>query len=242
VCTATFIPLKNNSYLFTHNRDEKISRSIATLPRRYKMGDGAVVMPKDPVSNGTWIATSSCVFSMCILNGGFQKHESLPTYAKSRGQIILDFFNYGDAQKMCDEYVWSGYEAFTFIIVQHIDKVVHLFEIVWSGSEISLVIKDATVAHIWSSSTLYTTAEKQKRQQWFHTFIENHSEISENEIIQFHHFVPTDTSDEGFIIDREHSGRKTVSLTCIHNFRNENCTFYYKDFMQDKEEKIILLK
>jgi Transport and Golgi organisation 2 len=242
VCTATFIPLKNNSYLFTHNRDEKVNRTIATLPRRYKMGDGAVVMPVDPISNGTWIATSSCVFSLCILNGGFEFHESVPPYAKSRGQIILDFFKYGDAQKMCYEYDWSGYEPFTFLIVQHINKVVHLFEIVWNGSKINLNIMDATEPHIWSSSTLYTAAEKQKRQQWFYAFVENQSEISETEIIQFHHFVPKDANDEGFIIDRELSGRKTVSLTCIHNFRNENCTFYYKDFIQHKEEKIILLK
>jgi Transport and Golgi organisation 2 len=242
VCTATFIPLPSNSYLFTHNRDEKISRSIATLPRRYKMGDGAVVMPIDPLSNGTWIAMSSCVFSLCILNGGFQFHESKPPYLQSRGQIILDFFKYGDARKMSIEYDWTNYEAFTFIIVQHINKVVFLFEIVWDGAQIHYTQKDASLPYIWSSSSLYSAIEKSKRQIWFNAFIDSHPTISEEDIIDFHHFSPENKEVEGLIIDRENTGRKTVSLSCIHNQQNNHCTFYYKDFIKSKMEKIRLYK
>jgi Transport and Golgi organisation 2 len=242
VCTATFIPLKNNSYLFTHNRDEKINRSIATLPRRYAMGDGAVVMPKDPQSDGTWIATSNCVFSLCLLNGGFINHESKPPYKNSRGQIILDFFNFGDAKKMSEEYDWTNYEAFTLIIIQHINKLVHLFEIVWDGKQIFFAEKDATKNYIWSSSTLYTAEEKLQKQNWFTNFTEKNIEISEEDVIQFHHFSPNQNEQEGMLIDRKNTGRKTVSLSCIFNNQNEICTFYYKDFLQNKTEKIRLIK
>jgi hypothetical protein len=200
------------------------------------MGSGQVLMPKDAESNGTWIATSNCVFSLCILNGGFQNHVSQAPYAKSRGSIILDFFNYGDAQKMSEQHNWLDYEAFTLIVVKHVKDTIELSEIVWHQNQIYFKQLDATKPHIWSSSTLYSDAEKNQRQIWFHDFINNHTEPEKDDIIGFHHFAPTTNDAEGFVIDRKETGRKTVSLSNIHNQKNQVCSFYYKDFLNNKTE------
>ena len=58
MCTATYIPIpKQNSFVFTHNRDEFINRQVSHLSY---LDDLEILCPKDPKAHGTW-------YILCII-------------------------------------------------------------------------------------------------------------------------------------------------------------------------------
>lgn len=242
MCTVTYLPTNNNSYIITHNRDEKSARTQALPPKRYVVNDVTVYYPKDATANGTWIAMSGCAFSLCLLNGGFIAHESKPPYLKSRGQIILDFFKYNDAEKMCAEYNFFNIEPFTLIVVMQLNKVTSLSEIVWDGLQIHHKKLNASIPQMWSSSTLYSEADRLQRKKWFEAWIAENKKFTQKDIVQFHHYSPLDINAEGLIIDRNNGEKITVSLTSIENNENEICTIYYKDFLNNKDYRSKIYK
>jgi hypothetical protein len=242
VCTVTYLPVNNNSYILTHNREERSVRKQALPPKRYLVNDVSIYYPKDAEANGTWIAMSGCAFSLCLLNGGFVAHESKPPYAKSRGQIILDFFKFKDVDKMCVEYDFTNIEPFTLIILLQQNKKISLFEIVWNGIKICNTKIDEAKPQMWSSSTLYTPTDRVQRKKWFDEWVENNKNFTQKDIVNFHHYAPTDKDAEGFIIDRNKGEKITVSLTSIENFENEICTIYYKDFLNNKDYRSKIFK
>ena len=91
MCTVTFIPLKNNRFVLTSNRDESPQRSPETISSLRKEGQ-EIIFPKDKGAGGSWIAASSQDRLVCLLNGAFDCHQRTPPYRKSRGQMVLDFF------------------------------------------------------------------------------------------------------------------------------------------------------
>nr|MBP6455490.1 NRDE family protein [Chitinophagaceae bacterium] len=86
MCTVSFLPVNKTSFILTHNRDEHINRGVAFLPIFYEISSNKIVFPKDSKANGTWISTSKN-YSLCLLNGGFEKHKHEPPYKHSRGQL-----------------------------------------------------------------------------------------------------------------------------------------------------------
>ena len=59
MCTVTYLPLQDNGFILTSNRDEAIVRKISLPPAKYTINNTSVFFPKDQEANGTWIATSS---------------------------------------------------------------------------------------------------------------------------------------------------------------------------------------
>ncbi|GBL36066.1 hypothetical protein EMGBS15_16610 [Filimonas sp.] len=92
MCTVTYLPVSSSSFILTHNRDEHHTRAIALLPEKKTMQDIEIIFPTDQQGGGTWIATSK-EFTLCLLNGGFEKHIPSPPYRHSRGLVILDFLS-----------------------------------------------------------------------------------------------------------------------------------------------------
>jgi Transport and Golgi organisation 2 len=242
VCTVTYLPISNNSYLLTHNRDEKSVRKQAIYPKRYKVNGVVMYYPKDAEANGTWIAMSGCAFSLCLLNGGFEAHNSTPPYAKSRGQIILDFFKFKNVNKMCAEYDFTNIEPFTLIVVMQLNKILSLNEMVWDGVQIHNTALDTTQPQMWSSSTLYTPEDRIARKEWFKNWLANNKHYTQKDIVQFHHYHPQNGTQEGLIINRNDGEKLTVSLTSIENLDNEQCTIYYKDFLNNKDYRSKIFK
>ena len=110
MCTVTYIPLSKNEFYLTSNRDEKSTRAEAIPPKKYKINNTAVYFPKDPQAGGTWIAASEKKYTLCLLNGANKNHIKKESYRLSRGQMLLDFFNYNDAIHFKQNYNFNKIE------------------------------------------------------------------------------------------------------------------------------------
>lgn len=233
MCTVTYLPINSHDFLLTHNRDEKTSRGIALLPIKKQIHQKEIICPTDVDALGTWISLSNH-FSCCILNGGFERHISIGPYKHSRGKIILDFFSFSSVNSFLREYDFYNIEPFTLIIVEHEDRIVH--EIVLDNSEITYRIKDSTLPHLWSSSTLYDIASRSLRTYYFNLFTQTKNFTQEN-IVQFHTDGFKTHNDEGFIINRDNE-LKTVSVSSI--YKHNVSSFSYIDLVNNQNQRIEL--
>ena len=57
MCTVTFLPLKNDGFILTSNRDEQPNR-ITHPPLTVVEDETTLLFPKDEIAGGTWIGTS----------------------------------------------------------------------------------------------------------------------------------------------------------------------------------------
>jgi uncharacterized protein with NRDE domain len=243
MCTLTYLPLNNNAFFMTHNRDEKYSRSVAALPKMYLLNDLPVFYPKDLESNGTWMLTTECVFTLCLLNGADEHIPSDEVFPKSRGQIILDYFNFFSLDKMIAEYDFSGYAPFTLIVMDsHLPPDTIFQKLTWDTTQIKVENLDPAKPAIWSSSTLYDVEARNKRQGMFEDFLIANPSYDKETIINFHtQKFDTSNDNEGFVIDRVDTERKTVSLTCISKGVDNSCEMSYFDFIGSQQKVIRII-
>lgn len=163
MCTVTFIP-NSSGYVFTSNRDESPDRSSNDFPITQVVGDKKVYFPKDAKANGTWIALSERGDLVCLLNGGFEKHQRVLPYRKSRGIIVLERFEFDSFNTFASTIDLDNIEPFTLISVESNCQVT---ELVWDGAQKHISVLDTDQRHIWSSSTLYPAPIKQTRTELF---------------------------------------------------------------------------
>lgn len=215
MCTVTFIPIKNKGYILTSSRDEKTSRPSAIFPQKYLVNNEQLFFPKDSLAGGTWVLTSMNNFTLCLLNGAFEKHESNPPYKISRGLMVLDFFKYNNIDKFITEYNFENIENFTLIIVDS-NNGLGLYELRWDGEILHKKTVDVSKPHIWSSCTLYTETAIKNRVYWFDKFINKTEVLSKESIILFHKNAGDGSLENSIMMNRENKV-KTVSITCIEN-------------------------
>lgn len=87
MCTVTYLPLGNNNFILTSNRDETPLRKTV-LPKEYLENGVELTYPKDLLAGGTWIGLSEKKRLVCLLNGGFETHERKTPYKMSRGVLV----------------------------------------------------------------------------------------------------------------------------------------------------------
>ncbi len=199
MCVLTYVPFLDSQFVLTNNRDESTTRQRATLPQKYIICDTEVIFPKDPQAGGTWIATSED-FSLCLLNGAQQKHISKPPYKKSRGQVIVDFFTFKNVAQFLKLYDFNGIENFTLLIFEH-HPITSIHQLRYDGQKLSCQIIDPKVAHIWSSSTLYTDEIVKLRKAWFQDFLSKF-EANEQNLLDFHHNGGNGDSENDLKVNR----------------------------------------
>jgi hypothetical protein len=210
MCTVTYIPTETG-FLLTSNRDEKISRP-SLPPMKYRIYDQTVFFPKEKISQGTWIATSENLFTLCLLNGAFHGHISQPPYRKSRGLVLLDFFAYNNPISYAREYDFHEIEPFTLIIIScKGDRTLHVLR--WDGHEVHLENQNVNKPHIWSSSTLYTEEVRIERQDWFQQFLKESPYTTLDDALFFHHFGGNGNAGDSIVMQREKI--QTISITSI---------------------------
>jgi hypothetical protein len=234
MCTVTFLPQGERGFTLTSNRDEKRTRPLAKLPRRYHLDTGMAVFPKDPQASGTWIAMGSNHLNLCLLNGAFKKHISRPPYRRSRGLVLLDFFAYGTATEFISRYNFTGIEPFTLLVLQNADKL-SLVEIRWDGTNIHLLPKDATRAHIWSSATLYPLPVRVQREQWFAHFLATTVDATAADILRFHRFTGSEDSRNALCMNRDNE-LQTVSITSIRASDKGEQVMTYQDLVRETNQ------
>ena len=154
MCTVSFVPLSKNHFILTSNRDETVARGLASSPVIIEKENYQLLCPVDPLASGTWIAASSYGDVICLLNGAFKKHKHQPPYRKSRGLVVMDYFDVADPKKFSDDYDLTDIEPFTMVMV-HRNNDVQLFELRWDGKEKYFKALDKNKFHLWSSATLY---------------------------------------------------------------------------------------
>lgn len=238
MCTVTFLPCGNNDYILTSNRDEKNVRKKAQPPRKFIHGSFSVFYPKDSEAGGTWIVTGKKHFTLCLLNGAFEKHRPAPPYRKSRGLVVLDFFAFENAAGFAAQYDFSGIEPFTLVILDTSSSL-QLHELRWDGQTITLTPKDANAPHIWSSVTLYEDDVIAQRREWFSSWLQTNREFKMEEIIRFHEFGGTGDKANDLLMNRGNEVL-TVSITSIAHLHG-NMRMHYKDIPQDMSYAIQIL-
>ncbi|MDZ7935921.1 MAG: NRDE family protein [Emticicia sp.] len=231
MCVLTYIPTQNNGFLFTSNRDESVLREAALPPRKYELEGRYLFFPKDPVGGGTWIAGCDR-FTLCLLNGGLEKHIHKPPYRQSRGRIILDFYKYQDFDIFTQNYQFDGIEPFTLIVIDR-NNGLSINELRWTGSQILQKEINAESPHIWSSVTLYSPEIRREREQWFADFLQKNPDCTEEDALNFHHFGGKGDVQNDIKMNRENK-LKTLSVTQF-SISNENFLVRYQDLQKEKD-------
>lgn len=214
MCTVTFLPLGNTDFILTSNRDEQRLRE--TLPPKIYEEDGVeMLFPKDKVAGGTWIGASSKKRLVCVLNGGFIKHERKGNYPKSRGLIAKEILKENTFQHYIENLDLLDVEPFTMIIVDWNNNELNLVELVWDENQ-KHITKHKNEPKIWSSSTLYTNKIKELRNGWFQQWLRE-NEFTSEAILKFHH-SEIDDKEQSILMKRIHV--ETVSITSVKKTKN----------------------
>ena len=181
MCTVTYLPTTSDNFVLTSNRDEAPVRSAEKFEQLTKNSIN-IKFPKDKGAGGTWIAMSSSNRVVCLLNGAFIKHKHQPPYKRSRGLMVLQYFDYAKATDFFEQYDFKGMESFTFIIAEY----GNLWEFRWDEKQAHILELDAKSNHLWASATLYDSAAQKKRQIWFEKWQKEAPSPITQHILDFH--------------------------------------------------------
>jgi len=183
MCTVTYLPLGNNNFILTSNRDETPLRKT-TPPKTYKENGVELTYPKDELAGGTWIGASAKNRLVCLLNGGFTNHTSNFYYKMSRGIVVKNILSTDNAITYINDFDFTDIEPFTLILVDY-DLHLEAHELVWDGIKKHFT-KLAEQPKIWSSSSLYTEEMKALREEWFSDWLTENKELHQENIVAFH--------------------------------------------------------
>jgi len=223
MCTVTYLPIADNQFILTSNRDETPLRK--TIPPKKYVEDGVTLTyPKDEIAGGTWIGVSSKNRVVCLLNGGFVNHKRKLPYKMSRGIIVKNILIADNAIAFINEFDFTNIEPFTLILIDWDVKLV-TYELVWDG--VKKHFKPlAQEPKIWSSSPLYTPEMKEEREMWFTNWLENNKKDSLKNILEFHKNNSLGTKEISPKMKRKFV--ETVNITSIK--KEENVEISYIDF------------
>ena len=210
MCTVTYLPLGDNNFILTSNRDETPLRKTIK-PQVYVENGIGLTYPKDELAGGTWIGLSDKKRLVCLLNGGFEKHKRAGFYKMSRGIIVKNILSADDGVFYINNFDFTVVEPFTLILVDYLDAL-EAYELVWDGVE-KYFNKLTQEPKIWSSSTLYTQDMKEMRKDWFSNWLNKQNGFKQENIIDFHNNDELGTSETSVKMKREFV--ETVSITSV---------------------------
>ncbi|MEM7105840.1 MAG: NRDE family protein [Bacteroidota bacterium] len=184
MCTVTFLPLQDNNFILTSNRDEAVNRKKALKPTVEVYKGKNILYPKDGLAGGTWIGVRESVRAAVLLNGAFIKHNRELPYRHSRGVIVKEALVSDSVVQFLSGFKLDNIEPFTLIVVEWYPEW-RLWELRWDGStrHVHSLSKNP---QIWSSSTLYTTPMVAKRERWFKAWLTENSNFTVPGIRKFH--------------------------------------------------------
>lgn len=207
MCTVSFVKV-DGKVIITSNRDEKILRPSAVEPNYYLVNQKKVLYPKDNKAGGTWYAVDECSNVLVLLNGAEERHTVKEHYRKSRGLIVLDLISSPSPIAAWDAIDLEGIEPFTIVLFEN----QKLYQLRWNEITKESKVLNSDKAHIWSSSTLYSSTIRFQRALWFHAFMNTNPVVNEEELLHFHRYTEADNSEHGLVINRNDT-LKTLSIT-----------------------------
>lgn len=229
MCTVTYLPVPQG-FVLTHNRDEAPSRSQHGLSRTRN----GMLFPKDAKAGGAWIAAAKDGRTACLLNGAFVKHRHEPPYRRSRGLVLLDFFEWPQPDDFFEHYDLASIEPFTFLFFRP-DQVV---ELRWDGTRRHLSKLSPQHPHFWCSATLYPPDMQRRREDVFRAWLEKHRSVTGKRlpaaVLDLHLKGSVGDPSNDFVINRE--GRvRTVSVTQVVR-RTERVRMTFCDLLSGARE------
>jgi len=233
MCTLTYLPKGSGLYILTSNRDEAPGREAGSIETTTPAGK-TVAFPKDAQAGGTWIATSNGDRTANLLNGAFGRHERRPPYKRSRGLMVLDFFDFPDAMAFFQNYDLPGMEPFTLVVLEK----GRLFEFRWDGRDRYLFTPDPEKPRLWSSPMLYEAPVRARRQAWFKDWLKGRRDFSREAILDFHRHAGEGDPWSDVVMNRD-GMVQTVSITQIEKMP-ENTYMQYYDLLRDQQEEYLL--
>lgn len=234
MCTVTYLPLENEGFILTSNRDESPMRKTLP-PQKYIENDVELIYPKDELAGGTWIGMSNKNRLVCLLNGGFEKHKRNTYYRMSRGVVVKKILSVDDPVGYIEDFDFDNIEPFTIVLVDWNDQL-ETYELVWDGTQRHFQQLDQE-PRIWSSSTLYTSEMKEERKVWFNDWLTEHQEYNQKEILDFHQ--STDKGTEGTTLKMKRPYVETVSVTSVVKTDEEH-SLKYIDVKNLSEKEMFL--
>lgn len=228
MCTVSFVNV-NGKIVITSNRDEKVIRPSAIPPKEYTLNGKNIIFPKDPKAGGTWVVVDAEGTVLVLLNGAEEKHKVQLPYRKSRGLIVLDIISSTSPKDFWIEIDLDTIEPFTLILFQNNE----LFQLRWNGNQKETKSLEIDKNHVWSSSTLYPKEIRDKRSDWFYTFLHTNPQISETAMLRFHRYTEEENQENGLVINRNEE-MKTLSITQSVIEKNKVAILHY-DLIHQKE-------
>lgn len=222
MCTVVFIPGDKEVY-FGSLRDENPRRPRAIKPAITELNGLSFLSPRDPMAGGTWIGVNSIGNIVILLNGGFENHQRKNYYRKSRGLMVTELLASEFPVLEWNLVDLEDIEPFTLIVWS--DN--NLFQLVWDGQERHRIRLDETLPNIWSSSTLYNSDAKSKREELFQNWIAMNPLVSKLSMLNF--FKTYRDDENGFIMNRKEL-TKTLSFSFIEINKKNNAAMSYYDF------------
>ena len=238
MCTLTYLR-QGDSLIITSSRDENPKRLQPTgiSQARVKGGYGLTdwYFPQDPVAGGTWLITNGKGVHVCLLNGGLENHIPKDNYPYSRGLVPLHIMEAG-LPSFVQQFNGDHYQPFTLIYIEH-SLNSSLIQLVWDGSTLHEMALDPYGSYIWSSSTLYTPAQKTTRASWF--FHKSLEASTPQQIFDFHNTFNRFQPETSILMKRQ--GIETVSISQIISSET-HFSLNHLDLLSNKKYGILLNK
>ena len=235
MCTVTYLPWRDG-FILTHNRDEAPTRSPWYIVREKRKND-TLIFPKDIKAGGGWGAAARSGRVACLLNGAFLKHQHQPPYRRSRGLVLLDFFDWPDPGDFFNRYDLEGIEPFTFLFF----AAGRVAELRWDGAQRHRRDLSPAEPHFWCSATLYLPPMQALREQVFRQWLAQHFPPASDTPSAIAHRLPSTVHrlhrtgsvgdpENDYVMNR--SGRVcTVSITQIL-FRDSQVRMRYTELLE----------
>ena len=228
MCTVSFVNA-NGKIIITSNRDEKTLRPNAIEPKNYLINNKKIIFPKDKKAGGTWFAVNEHSTILVLLNGAYEKHILKESYLKSRGLIVLELISSKTALAAWQSIDLENIEPFTLVLFEN----KKLYQLQWDEIEKSTLELDTDQSHIWSSSTLYSKEIREKRANWFYTFLDTKPEVNAEELFNFHRYTEEENTEHGLVINRNNT-LKTLSITQAVIEKNK-VEIHYNDLIAERD-------
>lgn len=209
MCSVSWL-LSEEGYQLFFNRDEQKSRAVALPPQLLSLNGVAVLMPIDPVANGSWISVNEFGLTLCLLNNYQGQSPSGPLI--SRGQLLKRLSSERDIPTLnaaFDSLDLSRFAPFTLLAfdprLTRTDKAVMAFE--WDG-EHPRIFSECSPRF---SSGVDLEKVQQAREQAYKTCLEQGS--NRHDLLALHQSHHPEQLHHSFCMHR--SDAHTVSFTHV---------------------------
>lgn len=235
MCTVTYLPARHG-FTLTHNRDEAPARSLYAIEQQENDLGDRLLFPRDARAGGTWIAASRNGRTACLLNGAFVRHHHQPPYRRSRGLMMLDFFNTPEPHGFFEKYPLDGIEPFTFLYFR--PGIVVEFR--WDESQRHYLELPAAEPHFWCSATLYPPEMQAIREQIFRNWLLENPAPDPRALLTLHRTGSVGDPANDYVMMRERV--RTVSITQVV-WRKNFARMRYLDLLGgNRDERLLSLR